>query len=42
MTETTITWSIANWITVLLMVVVGYALMGLASQAFLNATKPKG
>lgn len=39
MTETTLTWSISNWITVLLMVVVGYAIAGAVAQAYLNASK---
>lgn len=39
MTETTLTWSVSNWITVLLMVVVGYALVGAVAQAYLNTAK---
>ena len=34
MTETTLTWSITNWITVFLMVVLGYAILAAAGQAY--------
>lgn len=34
MTETTLSWSVANWITVVLMVFLGYALLGLLAQGY--------
>ena len=37
MTETTLSWTPANWITVVLMVFLGYAILGLLSQAYLKA-----
>ena len=37
MTETTLSWTPANWITVILMVALGYALIGLIGQAYLKA-----
>jgi hypothetical protein len=33
MDETVLTWTVPNWITVLLMVIIGFALLGFAGKA---------
>lgn len=33
MNETILTWNVPNWITVVLMVFLGFAILGFASQA---------
>jgi hypothetical protein len=34
MEENLITWNVANWITVILMAAIGFALLGLAKKAY--------
>jgi hypothetical protein len=34
--DTIITWSVANWITVILMAAVGFAILGFAMKAYQN------
>lgn len=39
--ETVITWSVQNWITVILMAVVGYAVFAVGAQLFHKAQAKK-
>lgn len=40
MEETVLDWTVPNWITVVLMVILGYAVLGFASRALSKARGP--
>lgn len=37
MSETVLTWTVPNWITVVLMVIVGFAVLGFAGKLLMKA-----
>jgi hypothetical protein len=38
--ETILSWNFANWVTVLIMVVLGFALLGMAAKIWKQKTAP--